>query len=75
MTRTEVIDAWHVAWILAETVMEPKEPERTTASTDERKTIDLCGEQHRGARCFRERGHAGQHECPLSNAQAVVRWG
>ena len=41
---------------------------------DERKTVDLCSQPHAGARCVRERGHDGQHECPLWYLVEPLRW-
>jgi hypothetical protein len=41
----------------------------------ERKTVDLCSQQHDNrARCVRERGHDGQHECPMGQLPEPLRW-
>jgi hypothetical protein len=36
--------------------------EEDSVSRDERRTVELCGEEHAGHRCIRARGHQGQHE-------------
>lgn len=51
-----------------------REKNAEPAQTDERKTIDLCGAEHTGARCVRERGHHGQHESPLWTTRELFRW-
>jgi heme oxygenase (biliverdin-IX-beta and delta-forming) len=43
--------------------------------TDESKTIDLCGHEHRRARCIRERGHGGPHEASTRDRIEPLRWG
>ena len=55
--------------------METNDPELPRAQSDERKTIDLCTIEHQGARCVRERGHGGQHECPRWDRSELMRWG
>ena len=30
---------------------------------EERKTVELCGDERAGRRCILARGHDGQHEC------------
>jgi hypothetical protein len=52
--------------------MKPNEP--AAPRSDERKTVDLCGEEKRGVRCVRERGHAGPHECPRWSGHEPIRW-
>lgn len=37
------------------------QPEQQIA-TDERKTVELCGDQKDGRRCIRPHGHEGHHE-------------
>jgi hypothetical protein len=46
----------------------------TVVATDERKTVDLCGEQRGCDRCVRERGHEGHHETPRWDREEPVRW-
>jgi hypothetical protein len=41
--------------------MNSREPQNT-ASTDERKTRELCGHERDGLRCMRAKGHAHAHE-------------
>jgi hypothetical protein len=48
--------------------------DRDLPRMDERKTVDLCSQQQGGARCTRERGHDGQHECPMWNLIEPLRW-
>jgi hypothetical protein len=31
-------------------------------TTDERKTVELCGDEHDDTRCILRRGHLGSHE-------------
>jgi hypothetical protein len=54
--------------------MEHNDPELPRILTDERKTVDLCGAEHSGARCVRERGHEGHHECPRWDRSEPLRW-
>ena len=49
-------------------------PELPRILTDDRKTIDLCNDEHRGARCTRERGHNGDHECPFWRGDQYLSW-
>ena len=55
--------------------MESNDPELPRVLIDERKTVDLCGEEHAGARCVRERGHEGQHEAVVWTRPDPLRWG
>jgi hypothetical protein len=55
--------------------MKTNDPELSRILTDERKTVDLCAVDHKGARCVRERGHEGQHECPRYDHFEPLRWG
>jgi hypothetical protein len=54
--------------------MPTMDPELPRKLTDERKTVDLCGHEKAGARCVRERGHDGLHECPLWTSELPLRW-
>jgi hypothetical protein len=42
--------------------------EKDSASRDERRTLELCGEERAGRRCILARGHEGHHECPTPTA-------
>jgi hypothetical protein len=53
--------------------MKPTTPE-PRINIPERKTTDLCGHEHRGARCVRERDHVGQHECPFWKGSQYLSW-
>ena len=47
-----------------------------TTATEPRKTPDVCGNVYAGARCIKQRGHDGRHEC-VSRAgehQHALRW-
>jgi hypothetical protein len=55
--------------------MERNEPELPPVPPDERKTVDLCGHEHQGARCIRDRGHDGLHESPRWDRSEPLRWG
>ena len=46
--------------------------EQPPKSNDERKTVELCGNERGGRRCIRVHGHDGQHEC--HTALAVHTW-
>ena len=39
---------------------------------EERKTVELCGDERARRRCIRPRGHDGPHEC--HTATAVHSW-
>jgi hypothetical protein len=39
---------------------------------DERKTVELCGDERAGRRCIRARGHNGDHES--HTALAIHTW-
>lgn len=54
--------------------MENNEPELLRVLTDEKKTIDLCGQEHERARCVRVRGHEGPHEAFVWNRSEPLRW-
>lgn len=41
---------------------------------NERKTTDLCAQEHDGARCMRHRGHDGKHECPFWRGGLSLQW-
>lgn len=55
-------------------VTEQNKRELTPASTEDRKTVDLCGHEHHRARCIRESGHQGQHESFAWDGSAPVHW-
>lgn len=55
-------------------LMDHTDPELPRVLTDERKTVDLCGHEEPGVRCVRERGHDGQHECPMWTRPEPYRW-
>ena len=40
----------------------------------ERKATDLCGNEYVGARCIRQRGHEGRHECLYWQGTIPLRW-
>ena len=40
----------------------------------ERRTVDLCAHQIAKARCIREHGHDGMHECPVWYSDVPLRW-
>jgi hypothetical protein len=46
--------------------------ESDSIARDERRTVELCGEQRTGYRCILARGHEGHHEC--HTASNVHRW-
>lgn len=48
------------------------EDQRKPSDTEEKKTIELCAEQHEGHRCILRLGHDGPHEC--HTAMSVLRW-
>jgi hypothetical protein len=37
--------------------------DQRSLACDERKTVELCGEERGGRRCILNRGHEGHHEC------------
>ena len=53
---------------------DPKAADLPLVLTREQKTVDLCAHEHAGLRCVRERGHDGQHECPVWNRSELARW-
>ena len=61
------MDSWRL-------MTEPKAPELPQVHIREQKTVDLCGHEHAALRCVRERGHDGQHECPVWQRSELVRW-
>ncbi len=46
--------------------------DRDALERDERKTVELCGEERCGRRCILARGHEGRHEC--HTATTVHSW-
>lgn len=46
--------------------------ENSALERDERKTMELCGEERAGRRCILARGHEGHHEC--HTATTVHSW-
>jgi hypothetical protein len=40
-----------------------KQADDAPRTNDERKTVELCGDERGGRRCIRPHGHDGQHEC------------
>jgi hypothetical protein len=50
----------------------PAMNDRASQQRDERKTVELCGEERGGRRCILARGHDGNHEC--HTATAVHTW-
>ena len=55
--------------------MKPVESEETPYMTkDDRKTTDLCGHEHAGARCMKTRGHDGRHECLCWRGDESLYW-
>ncbi len=49
------------------------EPDNARSATDDKKTIELCAEEHHGRRCILRRGHDGRHECLTPTS--FVTWG
>ena len=54
--------------------MDSNDPELPRILTDEKKTIDLCGQQRDKARCVRTRGHDGPHEAFVFDRVEPVQW-
>jgi hypothetical protein len=48
------------------------EPDNAPAVTEDKQTIELCADEHRGHRCILRRGHEGRHECPTVTSS--VTW-
>jgi hypothetical protein len=49
-----------------------QEDDQGSLDRDERKTVELCGEERTGYRCILVRGHGGHHEC--HTAMTVHSW-
>ena len=49
-------------------------PAPTPTPLAERKATDLCGNEYVGARCIRQRGHEGRHECLYWQGTIPLRW-
>jgi hypothetical protein len=54
--------------------MKDKLTELSPDDRSARKTTDLCGHEHDGARCMRHRGHADRHESLFWRDFEVLRW-
>lgn len=48
------------------------EPDNAPSATDDKKTIELCGDEHHGHRCILRRAHEGRHECHTPTS--LVTW-
>lgn len=46
--------------------------EQIAVDRDERKTVELCGDERADRRCILARGHDGHHEC--HTATSVHSW-
>jgi hypothetical protein len=53
-------------------VPKPQESDRNVVDRDDRKTVELCGEERSRWRCILARGHDGHHEC--HTATTVHSW-
>ena len=49
-------------------------PATSPSLPPERKATDLCGNEYVGARCIRQRGHEGRHECMYWQGTIPLRW-
>jgi hypothetical protein len=54
--------------------MKHNDPELIRLYANERKTVDLCGQQHGRARCVRTLGHEGLHEALAWDRSEPLRW-
>lgn len=50
----------------------PPMNDQSSQQRDERKTVELCGDESSGRRCILARGHDGHHEC--HTATTVHTW-
>lgn len=50
----------------------PAMTDQGSQERDERKTVELCGQEREGRRCILARGHDGRHES--HTATAVHSW-
>lgn len=49
-------------------------PATAPLPSERSKATDLCGNEYVGARCIRQRGHEGRHECLYWQGTIPLRW-